>query len=496
MDDEKKDSNLKEETETPQMRIPINTTKNGILSFIGAIFHGLGLMSMMIFMGFSTYMISYLRYFQKEDEKPLSLNYTYFLMPILNITIGLGVPFSGVLEFKLGTRLILVYSSLYLILCCIIQYFSKVVYLNFLAIFIFAIGFSLSVAVPGKNACMYFPTRRGLISGLLACVQAIFTAFLNIVGEKIIINPESIDPIRGFYPYEASKNIRHFYIFQICCVTICTILAVSFIVGYKLRGKKGQRPKKDENNANTKEPLLPEETEEKENNEDNENNENNENNDKNEKVIEVNEKESAINYSTTQVKSAAKSFRVWRLFLMNIFCSPLNNFIMITWRPISIYKRMPTYIIQNVNSFTSLTQIFAKPLFGFLSDKIPYRVLRIILGIINCIAGILFYFSFENVKFFVALIIVNSFASNGMFSLNQPHYMKVFGMKHIIEISGIIGLAGVIMGPICSITAFLIEQNLQDSLDEVYKYMFIISSLLCIVDIVLSFFETEDALFE
>ena len=72
---------------------------------------------------------------------------------------------------------------------------------------------------------------------------------------------------------------------------------------------------------------------------------------------------------------------------------------------------MPTYIIQNVNSFTSLTQIFAKPLFGFLSDKIPYRVLRIILGIINCIVGILFYFSFENIIFFVVLIIVNSFAA-------------------------------------------------------------------------------------
>ena len=79
------------------------------------------------------------------------------------------------------------------------------------------------------------------------------------------------------------------------------------------------------------------------------NNENKENNNENEKIIGVNEKESAINYSTAQVKSTAKSFRVWGLFFMNIFCSPLNNFITITWRLISIYKRMPTYIIQNVH---------------------------------------------------------------------------------------------------------------------------------------------------
>ena len=490
MDDDEKAPTPVDNTKSPPMNDPINTTKNGILSIIGAIFHGLGLMSMMVFMGFSTYMISYLRNYQNDDEKPLSLNYTYFLMPILNITIGIGIPFSGVLEFKLGTRLLLVLSSFYLILCCIIQYFSKVVFLNFFAIFLFAIGFSLSVAVTTKNACMYFPTRRGLITGILAFVQAIFTGILNIVGEKIIINPQSIDPVQGFYPFEVAQNVRKFYIFQICCVSITTIIAVSLIVGYKLRGKRGKRgppPKKDEINADTKEPLMPEEGEE--------NNENNENNDKNE-IIKVNEKESAVDYSTTQVKSAAKSFRVWRLFLMNIFCSPLNNFIMIAWRPISIYKVMPTKIIQIVNTFTSVTQMFSKPLFGYLSDKLPYRVLRIILGIINLTVGLLFYFSFGNVNFFVALIVVNSFASNGMFSLNNPHYMKVFGMKHVIEISGIIGLAGVIMGPICSIFAFLIEQNLKDSLDEVYKYMFIISSLLCIVDIGLTFFETEEPLFE
>lgn len=489
MDDEKKDCLPDEKTKSPPINDPINTTNNGILSIIGAIIHGIGLMSMMVYMGFSTYMISYLRYFQKEDEKPLSLNYTYFLMPILNITIGIGIPFSGVLEFKLGTRLLILYSSLYLILCCIIQYFSKVVYLNFVAIFLFAVGFSLSVAVTSKNACMYFPQRRGLITGILSLVQSIFSAILNIIGEKIIINPKSIDPVRGFYPYEAAKNVRKFYIFQICCVSITTIIGVSLIVGYKLRGKRRPPPKKDEINADTKEPLMPEETEEKKSIENDENNDNNE-------KIKVNEKESIVNYSTTQVKSAAKSFRVWRLFLMNIFSSPLNDFIIIAWRPIAIYKLMPTNIIQNVNSFTSLTQLFVRPLFGYLSDKLPYRVLRIILGIMNFIAGLLFYFSFGNVKLFVTLIIVNSIASNGIFSLNSPHYMKVFGMKHVIEISGIIGLAAVIMGPICSISAFFVEHNLKDSLDEVYKYMFIISSLLSIGDICLTFFETEEALFE
>ena len=434
MDGEKKESPLNEETKSTDLSGQIKTYNNGILSFIAAIFHRLGLMSMMVYLGFSTYMISYLRYYQSEDETPLTLNYTYFIMPILSITIGIMIPFSGVLEFKIGARLLIIYSSLYLLLSSIIQYFSKVFYIHFFAIFLMAIGFSLSIAITGKNACMYFPTRRGLISGMLACIQAIFTSLLNIFGEKAIINPESIDPIEGFYTYNAAKNIKKFYIFQIIFVSICTILCVSLIVIYKSKGKKGQSnvEKKDED---AKEPLMPDENE---NEEEKENDNNKENNDKNEKIIEVNEKESAVNYSTTQIKHAAKSFRVWRLFLMNVFSSPLNNFIMIAWRPIAIYKLMPTNIIQNVNSFTSITQVIITPLFGYLADKIPYRVLKIILGSINVIVGFLFYYSFENVRFFVALLILNSFANNGIMALNDPHFMKVFGMKHIIEISGLI----------------------------------------------------------
>ena len=501
MEEEKKESTVKDETKTLKI-CGRHINKNGILSIIGAILHRLGNMSMMVYLGFSTYMISYLRYYQDEDETPLTLNYTYFIMPILTITIGIGIPFSGILEFKMGTKLLIVYSSLFLLLSSIIQYFSKVFFLHFFAIFLFAIGFSLSIAVSGKNACMYFPTRRGLITGLLSFIQAIFNSLLNILGEKVIINPESIDPVDGFYTYDTAKNITNFYIFQIICVTICTTLSVLFIVTYKIKNKKGPRKNQKKNkdtekdeNTDTKEPLMPPDENENENEEEKDNDKK-ENNVKNDDIIKVNEKESTVNYSMNQIKHAAKTFRVWRLFLMGVFSAPLNNFITIAWRPISINKQMPTYIIQNVNSYTSITQMIVTPLFGYLADKIPFRILKMILGAINCIIGFLFYFSFENVYFFVALLIINNFANSGMFALNEPHFMKVFGMKHVIEISGIIGLAGVIMGPICSIFAFSIEQAFNDNRDAVYKYMFMVSSLLYIVDIVLSFFETEDPLFE
>ena len=394
--------------------------KNGILSIIGAVFHKLVTIPMMIFSGFSTYMISYLRYYQGPNENPISLNYTYFIMPIISITMGFGMPFSGVLEFKLGTKLAIVYSSLFLVLSSIIQYFSKRIALNLFAIFIYAVGSSLSVALTAKNACMYFPTRRGMISGFLAFVSSAFSSALNILGEKIIINPKSIDPINSFYTYDVSKNIKKYFLFQIGMVLIFTIITILFIVQYNAKtGTQEIRKKKNkksddliDKDIDKKEPLMPEEKDIQEKEGEEKKKEVN-----NDTGIEVNEnkKESnpinknesydsnglgssivntSSNYSTNQVKIALKSFRVWRLFLMGIFGCPLNNFIGITWRPISIYKNMPTNKIQVINSYTSIVQMFANPLFGFLADKIPYRIMKVALCILNCIVGFLFYFFF------------------------------------------------------------------------------------------------------
>ena len=523
MENEKEESKPREKLKKPGSK---NTLKNGILSIVGAVFHRLVIIPMMIFLGLSTYMISYLRYYQGPNETPISLNYTYFIMPILSITMGFGLPFSGMLEFKLGTKLAIVYSSLFLILSSVIQYYSKNIALNLLAIFTFALGLSLCIALPGKNACMYFPTKRGMITGFLLFISALLSSVLNIFAEKVIINPESIDPISGYYIYDVAKNIKKYYLFQMGCVITFTIITILFIVQFNmkrgpprqpLKGRHRRGKKKDDlliKDEKTKEPLMPEEKEgeEKKDNEGDKNKEEEievkeEKKQKKEakhiyknELIGISGLESSIinasaNYSMNQVKRAFRSFRVWRLFLMGIFAGPLSNLITITWRPISIYKQMPTNKIQVINSYTSFMQMIANPLFGFLSDKVPFRILKCALSSLNCVVGFLFYYSFTNVNFFTILIVLNSFAHFGIFSIVEPHYMKVFGMKHFIEISGIIGLSNVIMGPICSFLAFALEQKFKNELDTVYKFMFIISALLGIVDVGLSALETEDPLF-
>ena len=97
---------------------------------------------------------------------------------------------------------------------------------------------------------MYFPKNRGLISSILACLSSIFSSLINIFRERAIINPDSIDPFEGYYIYEVAKNIKKYYIFQICCITVFTILCASFIVGFKMKGRGPYNRKGDRKNKN------------------------------------------------------------------------------------------------------------------------------------------------------------------------------------------------------------------------------------------------------
>lgn len=568
MDKENKEKEPKINRKSKKKEDP-NSLKNGILSIIGGVFHKIAIGSVFVALAFSSYMISYLHGF--ENGKDLTQQHSYFLMPILTVTMGLGIPFSAILEFKLGTQRSIILGSILLIISSGILYVSHSFYLNLLAIFFFAGGLAVSIAISGKNACMYFPEKRGSVSGFLSLINAIVSSSLNLFGEKVIINPNSVDPENGYYSVEVSKNILNYYLFQMACVGVCTLISILFIVPYKMKGNKPFPPKKKkgddlidniEKDIDKNEPLIPEdkndepkeketdkkekekgeekkeESEEKEKEEEDkkpltekekkeEKEENKINDDKPIEVKNIDEKKtekkenkkkkkkekndyvdpvggmessmvnaSMNNYSVVQIKKAAKSFRVWRLFLMGVFSSPLNNFILLTWRPISIFKRMPTNKIQNVNSYSSIIQMIVTPLFGYLSDKLPFRLMKVTLSLINTVVGFFFYYSFSQVDFFIILILVNSFAFHGAFTLNEPHYMKVFGMKHFIEIAGIVGLASVIMGPIISIFAFTIEKNFRDNLDTAYKFMFLSGASLNIVDVVLSLFESDDPLFE
>jgi MFS family permease len=172
------------------------------------------------------------------------------------------------------------------------------------------------------------------------------------------------------------------------------------------------------------------------------------------------------------MKVAIKSKRVRNFFLMGMLMTPLGNLINSAWRNIAVRNNIPTSYQQNIQTFNPFVTCISTLIFGWLSDSIPFRYLYSGTCFFVSFIGVFFSFTFTSPVLFTIVLLLNTMANAALISISLPHFMKVFGMKHYIEISGIIGLSGVIMGPICSMLAFFIESNFRENLDTVYKYMF------------------------
>jgi len=223
------------------------TFKDGILTLIGNEFHRIGFGCLMVIHNLTTYLISYLRHYQ--DEKSITLQYSYFIGPVMSITMGLFTPCVGIIENKIGLKLSLVLGGILNLWSSVILYFSKNYYFDLFAFFISSLGSGLSVLL-SRNLMGYFFHVRGKLSGILSVIGSLVSAGYNEIGEKWIVNPNSEEATvdKSYYTYDVSKNMLAFL--RICwiCIIVSTALTVIFIVPFDKKKHiqlfKPKRPKK------------------------------------------------------------------------------------------------------------------------------------------------------------------------------------------------------------------------------------------------------------
>ena len=207
------------------------TLKDGILTLVGNEFHRIFFGSTMVILNLTTYLMSYLRHYQ--EEKTITLQYTYFLGPIMSITMGLFTPSVGMIENKLGLKLSIVLGSILCIWSSVILYLSKNYFVDLFAFFIMSVGSSMG-ALMSRNLMGYFFHVRGKLSGILSVIGSLVSAAYNEIGEKWFVNPNSEEAVvdNSYYSFDVSKNLLTFYKFSWICVTLGTILTVIFIVPF------------------------------------------------------------------------------------------------------------------------------------------------------------------------------------------------------------------------------------------------------------------------
>ena len=259
------------------------TLRDGILTLIGNQLNSIGFGCLMVIFNLTTYLMSYLRHYQ--EKKTITMQYTYFIGPVMSITMGLFTPTVGYLEHKLGLKLAIVLGSLLCLWSSIILYLSKNYYFDLFAFFVNSLGSSM-MALMSRNLMGYFFHVRGKLSGILSVVGSLVSSAYNIIGEKWIVNPNSVEATEkgGYYPFEICQNLLLFLKISWVCLIVGTTLTVIFVVPYdpkkhirlfepkdfkgfdkeKMKQFKKKEFKKDKNQDDEKlGPLIPDEEKEK-----------------------------------------------------------------------------------------------------------------------------------------------------------------------------------------------------------------------------------------
>ena len=207
------------------------TLRDGILTLIGNEFHRIGFGCIMVIFNLTTYLMSYLRHYQ--EKKTITLQYTYFIGPVMSITMGLFTPTVGVIENKIGLKLSIILGGLLSLWSSVILYYSKNYYFDLFGFFVNSLGSSMG-ALMTRNLMRYFFHIRGKLSGILSVIGSLVSSGYNIVGEKWIVNPDSEEATvdNSYYTFEVCQNLLKFLRICWACLSIGTIMTVIFIVPF------------------------------------------------------------------------------------------------------------------------------------------------------------------------------------------------------------------------------------------------------------------------
>ena len=96
----------------------------------------------------------------------------------------------------------------------------------------FADGFgSLSLI---RNCWKFFPTRKGLIHGIILSAVGLNTTFLTILADFVVINPLQLQPnSQGIYPEKVAQNFKSFIKFCFVLFFVLGVVAYASTFEYK-----------------------------------------------------------------------------------------------------------------------------------------------------------------------------------------------------------------------------------------------------------------------
>ena len=452
---------------------------------------------------FSVYITSYIN----EKQKFVTMHYGFFINLIFGFSMTIGRPIGGFLELKIG--FILTSLTGIIIILAANFFFLNVqnIWLCYVLTFLSATGTGIAVSLVGKNIALYKPNKKGVLTGLIGSMTFLLAGILSVVGEKII-NPkgEGLKTGEEFYAYEYSSRTYLYFLIGFFTIPVGTIIFILFIVEYKKNDES--EIKKD----NDDDKLESEKTEEKkeesinvenineeniieEENKDNKEKQDVTNNDKKEEenkemLLEKEIKEMSMN---KKIKKVIKTFRFWRIALVQLFLTFAFSFILGTGRTFGALIGIDGNALQFLMLCQTGALILIGPVLGIIVDKKgPLFLLRI--TTLGCMVPcLLLAFFTKNTVIFIssfALAILSLVSTIVSFA---PFVMEVYGIEESVILEGIMGVFSKLSEVTTTVSAFVISFFYStEEIVKPYKLMYLIGAGVCLLSFILLIFEKKE----
>ena len=193
----------------------------GISSIFSAILQQFSLFPLFMMSNIIPFMISYLYHLEKESSPDHSSSIRqrdgYFIHPFMSLFMSIFCFFGGIIGHFLGSRLVILLGGILLALGDLLFIISENLILDFFINIFFGIGFAISMTASVKNACKYFPKKRGLINALAGGFGGnLGSSTFNLIIKLFVSKgdfPRAND--NNMYIKSTAEIIKYFFIFML-----------------------------------------------------------------------------------------------------------------------------------------------------------------------------------------------------------------------------------------------------------------------------------------
>ena len=455
----------------------------GISSIISAVLQQFSLFPLFMMSNINPFMISYLYHLDKEESidntSSIRQRDGYFIHPFMSLSMSIFCFFGGIVGHFLGSRIVILLGGILIAFGDWLFTVSRSLVFDFFINIFFGLGFAISMTAAVKNACKYFPEKRGLINSIAGGFGGnLGSSFFNLVIKLFVSKgdyPRAND--NNMYIKSTAENYKiFFYIHALVASGFGALSSLLLIPFENMNKDKNFTEMIEQTNID----RLPENIHKEMNKTQNE-------------LIKRNYKE--------DLKLILRNYKIYYLLGIFLFSNFLQGFILtvgfnfgtMNHGNIEDSKKIGGDEMSIIFTLMSFISCFFGPIFGIIYDKLQFKKTMILLNMISVVNGSLIFLTVRLGVFFYGLsIILNGCLNSGEFSMIFPYVSKIFGFQYAGELYGIVVLSVGISSILSSSIYYIFSKVIQTENDASYLLIFIIGILLNMIAIVMIYFEKEE----